>query len=104
MNDSRCVILSIHSFNRITDNRLSQIAFNISLSDALIDGILKTTIRNMYFLPDFNKNNSHTRILTNWDHIFPCNRQIFAQLLQNLTSERRFFLLHTFVKCRLHVI
>ena len=29
-----------------------------------------------------------TRILTNWDHIFPCNRQIFAQLLQNLTSGR----------------
>ena len=73
MDDSRCIILGIDALDRITYDRLAQIAINITLAHTLIDGIRKTSTFKVYLLTNFYEHDRHTGILTDWDHILSCN-------------------------------
>ena len=42
----------------------------------------------LYILPHFQKNNCHSGILTNWNHIFSSNLHVFTKLPQNLFPNR----------------
>lgn len=53
----------------------------ISLSDAFIDGIRQITSLDMYFLPDFNENDGHARILADRDHISSGDLKILLKLI-----------------------
>ena len=104
MDDSRCIILGIDALDRITYDRLAQIAINITLAHTLIDGIFQTTADKMHILSDLHKDNCHTGILADGNGFLVCDREIFLQLLQNLFAQRRFFFFCRNFQCLIHVL
>jgi len=87
MKNCRCVVFCVFTDQRIFYNRFSQIAVHITTADTFVDSFLKITAHKMYVLPYFHKNNGHSGILTNRDHLFICNFQIFLKLIQDFFSK-----------------
>ena len=88
MNNCRCVVFCIHTKKRISHYGFSQISFLVSLTYTFIDCVFHTATFKMYILSYSQEYNCHTGILTNRNHIFSCNIQVFQKLSQNLFCKR----------------
>ena len=87
MQNCRCIIFCIFTDQRIFYHGFSQISIHITTTHTFIDRFLKITTHKMYILSDFHKNNCHSRILTDWNHLFVRNFQIFLKLIQNFFAK-----------------
>ena len=89
MNHSRCIIPGILPDNRIPYHRFTQIPFQISLPDALVNGCLQIPSLKMHILADLHEDNCHSCVLAYRYHIFPGYFHIFRKLAQNLPAQGR---------------
>ena len=64
MDNRRGIVLRIFTDQRIFHNGFPQIAFRVTLTHALVDGILNRLSLKMNILPHFQKDNCHSGILT----------------------------------------
>ena len=103
MNDRRCIILRILADQWILHYRFTQITIHISLTHPFIDRIRQRTAFKVNILPDFQKNNCHTRVLTDGYGILLCNLQIILKLPQHLLTDRRLLICNRTFQCFLHI-
>ena len=104
MDDRRGIVLCIFTFKRIFHNRFAQITVYITLSDSFIDRSFQTTAFKMHILSDLHKDHCHSRILTDGDHILPCDLQIVLKLRKHLLSDRGFFFLTRLLHGSFHIL
>ena len=67
MDDGRSVVLRVDAVERIIDHRFAQIGLGVSLTDTLVDRILKQLSDDVDVLTDLGKDNDHAGVLTDRD-------------------------------------
>ena len=103
MNHCRRIISGIFPDDRVAYHRFSQKSFHISLAHSFIDSIFQKASFHMDVLPQFHKYHGHTGILTDWNHVFPGNFQIFLELMQYFPAQRRLFPFCRLVQRIIHI-
>lgn len=99
MENGRSVIPCVDTSERIADNGTAEIAVDISVMNALVYGFAKAAADKMHILAYFKENDSHSRVLTDWNVKFLCCVKIGLDIAENALCKVVSFAISAFTDC-----
>ena len=89
VNNTRGVVLRVFAIEeRFSNDRFPQIAFSVTFGNTGVNGIFQVTADNVKILPNLNKYDRHTGILTVRAILRLCNLGILDDLIKDNLTDR----------------
>jgi len=83
VNDGRGIVVSVDSFERVRNDRFSEKTVGVAFRDAPVDSITEASADDMSVLTDFDKDDSHTCVLTDGQVFRRSGIEVSAEVIEN---------------------